>query len=196
MPVPARQSFAHRHLHHAPEARSPQAFPAAGRAGAALSVQPGLRRLRQDPAARRAAAPADAGRGRDRGDRGERRPDGLDRRRRAADPPRHPRDRLRVDQAAQVRLPLHQRAADGEEDGPVQALAVLRLGGAHRRPARTPRRVGLPRRRVRQGGRRDRRGQAARLPRDDQHDLLHATTRPTRSAACSTSSTTSWRSTR
>ena len=129
-------------------------------------------------------------------DRGERRADGLDRRRRAADPPRHPPDRRGADQAAQVRLPVHQRAADGAQDGPLQALAVLRVGGPHRRPARAPRRVGLPRRRLRQGGRRDRRGQAPRLPRDDEHDVLHPRLAGHRARACSTSSTTSSRSTR
>ena len=70
-----------------------------------------------------------------------RRADGLDRGRRAADAPRHPHDRGGADQAAQVRVPVHERAADGAQDGPLHALAVLRLGGPHRRPARAPRRV-------------------------------------------------------
>ena len=48
-------------------------------------------------------------------DRGERGADGLDRRRRAADPPRDPRDRRRADQAQEVRVPVHERAAAGEE---------------------------------------------------------------------------------
>ncbi len=40
-----------------------------------------------------------------------------------------------LDQAQEVRLPLHERAPDGEEDGPLRALALLRLGRAHGRPA-------------------------------------------------------------
>ena len=61
----------------------------------------------------------------------------------------------RADRAQEVRLPVHERAAAGEEAGPLQAVAVLRLGGPHGRPARAPRRVGRARGRVRQGGRGD-----------------------------------------
>src|SRR5664280_126245 len=50
-------------------------------------------------------------------------------------PPRDPRDRGGADQAQEVRLPVHQRAAAGEEARELQAEPVLRLGGAHGRPA-------------------------------------------------------------
>ena len=55
------------------------------------------------------------------GDRGVRRADGLDRRRRAAGPPRDRRDRRRAGRAQEVRVPVHQRAAAGEEARPLQA---------------------------------------------------------------------------
>ena len=139
---------------------------------------------------------AHAGRAGDRRDRGVRRADGLDRGRRAADPPGDRRDRPPADRAQEVRLPVHQRAADGAEDGPLQAVAVLRLGGPHRRPARAPRRVGLPRRRVRQGGRRDPRGASSAASASRPTPRSSPTTRRRRCVACSTSSTTSSRSTR
>ena len=107
-----------------------------------------------------------AGRG---GDRGVRRPDGLDRRRRASHPSRDRRDRAGADEAQALRLPVHQRDPDAQAHGRLRALPVLRLGGAHRRPARATRRLGGPRRRVRQGRGRDPRGQAPRLPSHHQH---------------------------
>jgi hypothetical protein len=142
------------------------------------------------------AEAADAGRAGARRDRGMRRADGLDRRRRAADPPRDRRDRARADGAQEVRLPLHQRDPDGEEARAVQAEPLLRLGRAHRRAARAPRRVGRPR--GRRSTRRSRRSRRPRrgLPRHDEHDLLHARLARRACARCSTSSTTSSRSTR
>ncbi len=59
-----------------------------------------------------------------------------------------------------------------QEDGQVQALALLRLRGAHRRAARAARRVGGEGGRVRRGRGGDQGGQAARLPGHHQLDLL------------------------
>ena len=56
----------------------------------------------------------------------------------------------------------------------LQAEPVLRLGGAHGRPAGAPRRLGRARGRLRQGRRGDQGRQGGGLSRDDQHDLLHA----------------------
>ena len=52
----------------------------------------------------------------------------------------------------QVRLPLHQCAAAGEEAPPVRAVALSVLFGPPRRPQGAPRQIRLPRRRVRAGG--------------------------------------------
>ena len=97
---------------------------------------------------------ADAGRAGGRGDRGVRRADGVDRRRRAADPPRDPRDRATSwsnarssSTCARTRC-CWRRSCDNFKPSP-----VLLLGRPHRRPARAPRRVGRARGRVRQGGR-------------------------------------------
>ena len=89
-----------------------------------------------------------------RGDRGVRRADGVDRRRRAARAPRGARDRRGADQAQEVRLPVHERDPDEEEDGQLRAVAVLRVGRPPRRDARAPRPVRRARGHVRQGRRR------------------------------------------
>ena len=104
-------------------------------------------------------------------DRGVGRADGLDRRRRAARPPRGARDRAGADRAEEVRLPVHERDPDEEEARPVRAVALLRLGRAPRRHARAPRRVRRARGHLRQGGRRDPGGPEARVPRQHEHDL-------------------------
>ena len=117
-------------------------------------------------------------------DRGVRRADGVDRRRRAADAPR---DRRRSSTSSSTRkkfvyLCTNARAAAAQAR-PVHAVAVLRVGGPRRRPARAPRRGGRPRGRVRRGRRGDPRGQGAGLPGHDQHDVLqhrHAQDRPRR----------------
>ena len=83
---------------------------------------------------------ADAGAAGARRDRGVGRADGLDRRRRAARAPRDARDGRGADQAQEVRLPLHERDPDAEEDRPLRAVAVLRLGRPPRRDARAARR--------------------------------------------------------
>ena len=71
-----------------------------------------------------------------------------------------------------VRLPVHQRPAVGAQARPVHPSPPLQLGGAHRRPAGTPRRVGQPGRHLRQGGggHPGRSGQG--LQGHDQHHLL------------------------
>ena len=78
----------------------------------------------------------------------------------------------RADQAQEVRLPVHERAADAQEARQVHAVAVLLLGGAHRRAEGAARRVGLQGRRVRRGGRGDQGGQAARVPGQHEHHVL------------------------
>ncbi|CAK7279484.1 hypothetical protein SGPA1_10262 [Streptomyces misionensis JCM 4497] len=131
-----------------------------------------MRGLRQDPAPRRCAQAAHAGRpGGGRG-AGIGCADGLHRGRRAPDAPSDRRDRAAVGGQEEVRLPVHQRDAAAQEDGQVQALSVLRLHGAHRRAARAARRVRREGGRVRRGGRRHQGGQAARLPGDHQLHLL------------------------
>ena len=106
------------------------------------------------------------------GDRGGQRADGLDRRRRAADAPADRGDRAGADQAEEVRLPLHERAAAAQAPAQVQAVAVLPLGGAHRRPARAARRVGVQGGRVRPGGRGHQDGEGGRVQGQHQHHLL------------------------
>ena len=128
--------------------------------------------------------------------RGVRRADGLDRRRRAADPPRDPRDRRRADQAQEVRLPVHERAAAGEEARELQAQPLLRLGGAHGRAAAS---VTTHRSSARASStRRSRRSRPPRRRASGSRPTRPSspTTRPRRSARCSTSSTTTWKSTR
>ena len=129
MAIPMRQSARIGWYLFNAEGAPPREVPADRRAGAAVRLQPQVQRLRQDPAAARAAAPADAGRAGGRRDRGVRRADGVDRRRRAADAPADRRHGQRARQAQEVRLPVHQRRAGPQALGQVrlQAVAVLLL---------------------------------------------------------------------
>ena len=108
----------------------PQALSAGADAGAAVPLQPGLRRLRQDRLSGRDPEPAPVGRRVHGGGRRMRRAGGGDRRRRAAAASRDRPDRRGRDRAQEVRHRLHQRAAAGKEDGPVQAEQVVLLVGA------------------------------------------------------------------
>ena len=165
--------------------------PADRRARAAVPVQPRVLGLRQDPAPRARPAPAHARRAGGRRDRGERRADGLDRRRRAAHPPRDPRDRRRARQAQEVRLPVHERAAAREEARELQARAPTSRGRststacASATTSRSSARASSTRRSPR-SGRPRRPASASRRTRRSSR-----TTRPRPCARCSTSSTTS-----
>ncbi len=65
-----------------------------------------------------------------------RRADRLDPRRRTAAAQGNRPDRQRPDRAQKIRHALHQRAADGKEDGFIHAIALLQfLGASRRRPA-------------------------------------------------------------
>ena len=122
MAVPLRQTRARRHVPDEAAACARGEVPAARRARAALPVQPRVRGLRQDPvpgghpedaacrSTRRVAAIEESGRA-----------DGVDRGRRAADPPGDPRDRGRADEAQEVRVPVHQRDPDEEEARPASS---------------------------------------------------------------------------
>ena len=77
-----------------------------------------------------------------------------------------------------------------QEDRQVQAVAVLRLGGAHRRAEGAARRVGLQGRRVRRGGRRDQ-GAASGAGSRSTPTPRSSTPTPRRpSSTCSATSTT------
>ena len=130
--------------------------------------------MRQDSTSRRDSAPAPERRGVHRRGRRVRRADDFDRRRRAAGARADAADRRGTGQAQEVRLPVHQRAAAQEEDPSLQTVDLLRVDDSHRRHARAPRPIGLPRRRLRQGGRGDQGCQGARLPRLHQHDVLRS----------------------
>ena len=187
MAVPISQMWTVATLRAEAEACRAQALPARPHAGAAVPLQPGLRRLRKDPVS--GPHPEEgtfAGRVLQRGGR-VRRADGLHPRRRAADAPADRRDRRRPGRAQEIHLPLHQRAAAEGKAGPVQAEQVSDFFRPHGRPARAPRFLRLPRRRLRHG----RRGHpseavSARLPRDHQH---HAVRRRRSRTACAPSST-------
>ncbi len=108
-PMAVRGQAEHTHglVSDAPAAGPAREVPADRRARAAVPVQSCVLGLRQDPASRARAAPADAGRAGDRRDRGVGHADGLDRRGRAADPSRDRCDRGRARQAQEVRVPVH-----------------------------------------------------------------------------------------
>ena len=100
-------------------------------------------------------------------------------------------DRRGHHRAAQVRLPVHERAAAAEAHRIVQAQPVFRLVGAPRRRPRDARPLRVRDRRLRARGRGDPRGQGARLSRQHQ---LHAVQRRRARSASHGSSTTSARS--
>ena len=111
MGIPVRQARRRQRLSDEAEAEGQQALPARPHAGAAVSLQPRLRGLRQDPAS--------GGRPQHVPDAGAvlgcrrrvRRAGRVDRRRRAAGAPEDRPDRGRARGAEEVRLPVHQRAA-------------------------------------------------------------------------------------
>ena len=167
---------AHQFLPVAEQDQATRQVPADRRAGAALRLQPQVQRLRQDPAAARPAAPAHAGRAGGRRDRGVRRADGVDRRRRTAHASADRRHGQRAGQAQEVRLPVHQRRARAQALGQVrlQAVAVLLLRHPHRRTSRAARRVGGQGRRVRRSRRGDQVPEGEGLPGHHQlHVLQH-----------------------
>ena len=172
MPVPISQMATVATYVLEAEAARAQALPARADARAALPLQPGLRRLREDPVPGEHPEVAaqlrgvHAGGGRVPGADGE--PAG----RRAADAPRDRPHRGGARRAQEVHLPVHQRAAARREARPLHAVEVPELQRAPRRSRRRARRVGVPRRHLRQGGARDREGARARLPRHHQHDAL------------------------
>ena len=116
------------------------------------------------------------------------------RRRRTAAAQGNAADREGHHRAQEVRLSLHERAADGKEDGRLRAESVLRLVGSPRRRQAGARPFGLARRRVRQGGRGDQGSEAPWFPREHQ---LHAVQRRATRSASRISSTRSapWAST-
>ncbi len=147
-------------------------YPLVSDAGASVSLQPGLRRMRKDPVS--SAHPEDrpdAGGVLPRGG-GVRRADGLHSRRRAAAASADAGDCGRAGGAQEVRLPVHQRAAAERKAAPVQAQQVPLVLGASGWAARAPRFFRVPRGRVRHcdGGRAGRGGGG--VPRDDQYDAL------------------------
>ena len=149
-----------------------QALSAGADAGAAVPLQPGVRRLRQDPVSRaRAEAKSLARRVLPRGRRVWR-ADGVHPRRRAADASPDRRDRRGPGRAQEVHLSLHQRAVAQREDRSVQAQQVPDVLGARRRRARASRLLGLSRRRIRSRARRHERSAAPRLSRDHEHHAL------------------------
>ena len=97
-----------------------------------------------------------------------RRPDRLDPGRGTVDSQRDRRDRQSFGRTPQVRLSVHQRAPGREEDRPVRAQPAPHLLDPSGRPARAPRPLGLPGRRVRSGGERDPPAARPRLSRQRQ----------------------------
>ena len=182
------------------EAEAPrrEEIPADHGARAAVRVQPQVRRVRQDPAARGAAQAADVGRAGPRRRRGVRRADGLDRRRRAADAPEGARDHRRAAQAQEVRGAVHQRGVPAQAHRQVQAEQELRLDGPPGRRRRQARRGGRQGRRVRPGRRGDQAGQVQGLRGLHEHDGVQqrlAAGRDRHSRITSTSwASTGWRS--
>ena len=73
--------------------------------------------------------------------------------------------------AQEIRLPLHQRAADGKAHEGLRAFALFRLVGASRRQQAGSRQVGVPGRHLRPRRRRDQGGEGQGLPLQHQ---LHA----------------------
>src|ERR1035441_4483525 len=113
------------------EAEGPRTLPAGAHAGAAVSLQPGVRRLREDPVSRPySEAPTDARRVFPRGGR-VRRADGGHPGRGTAAAPADRRDRPRPGGPQEVHLPVHQRAAAEAETPPVPAEQVPYLFGPH-----------------------------------------------------------------
>ena len=135
--------------------------PAAGRARAAVRLQPQVRRLRQDPAAARPCSSS--------GCRSSRPSAAIEEcgapmvSIAGGEPLMHPQiDEIVRQLVASARSSCscaRTRCCCPSSCDKFTAVAVLRLGGAHRRPARAARRVGLQGRRVRPGGRGDQAGQ-------------------------------------
>ena len=169
---PLLQGNAYRRLFAQAETAWPQALSARADAGAAVPLQPRLRRLRQDrlsgcdpqPPHDR---PGVLGRG-----RRVRRADGRHSRRRAADPQGDRRDRARlVERKKFVSLCTNALLLE-EEARPVHALPVPVLLGASRRPEGPSRQGCVAEGRVRPRRLRDQGGQGARLHRQRQRHHL------------------------
>src|SRR5581483_2539136 len=128
------QGNSHRWLSDEAEADGPETVPARADAGAAVSLQPCLRRLRQDRLSRCDPQSPDDPAGMLGCGRRMRRTDGGDPGRRTADPQGYWRNRSRPCCTQEVRLALHQRASAREEAAPVRALALPVLLGPPRRP--------------------------------------------------------------
>ncbi|SOT45162.1 hypothetical protein F01_500030 [Burkholderia cenocepacia] len=133
-----------------------------------------MQRLRQDRLSGSDPEPAPVRRGMPAGRRRVRRARRVDRRRRAAAPQGNAGNRQGHHEAQEVRVPVHERALDGKEDGRLPAEPVFRLVGPPRRRQGHARPFRVAGRRVRQGGRGDQGSEAPRLPREHQ---LHAVQR-------------------
>ena len=120
-------------------------------------------------------------------DRRMRRARRVDRRRRAAVASRDAEDREGLPGAQEVRDPVHQRAAAGQEDRRLPAASLFHLVDPPRRQSRDARQVGVPAGHVRQGGRSHQARQVEGLPRQHQ---LHAVQRRQCRRAWQPSSTT------
>src|ERR1700691_206804 len=119
-----------RFLCSAPEGGGTQALSAGVDAGAAVSLQSGLRGMRQDSVSRPHFEDRSlAGRLLQSGRR-MRSADGVDSRRRAADASGDRQDCRRAGGAQEIYLSLHQRAAAEREAAPVQAQQISELLGA------------------------------------------------------------------
>src|SRR5271154_6257500 len=133
------------------EADGAQALPFCVDVGAAVSLQPGVRGLRQDSVsgayfeAGIVAGSVLQGRGRVRD------ADGLDSWRRAADALADRQDCGRLGGAQEIHLFVHECAAVERKAGPLQAEQVPDIFRTHGRAKRTPRFFGVPRRRLRTG---------------------------------------------
>src|SRR5579862_3991894 len=126
------------------EAKGAQTLPARCHARAAVSLQSGVCRLRQDSvSAPHSEAGADAGRVLPRGRR-DRRADGGHPRRRAAAAFADRQDCGRPGGAQEIRLHVHQRAAPEGKAPPLQAKQVLLVLGSPGWPARAPRLLCVP----------------------------------------------------
>ena len=172
---PSASGGADRHLPGSPASQRPQALSAGADARAVVPLQPGLRRLRQDRLSRRdprsSGCPTTTA---------------WTRSTNAARPScRSPaasrcctvrcrRSSKGYPGAQEVRDPVHQRPAAGQEDRRLQAASLLHLVDPPRWQPGDARQVGLPAGHLRQGGRGDPAGQGEGLPRQHQ---LHAVQR-------------------
>src|SRR5208282_3805429 len=157
-------------LRPAPEAGRTQALSARAHARATVPLQPGLRRMWQDPVSGPHLEERSlAGRLLQSGRR-LRSADGVDSGRRAADASADRRNCRRPGRAQEIYLSLHQRAAAERKVASVQAQQVPELLSSRGRTERAPRFFRVPRRWIRTCAGWHPRGRCGRLPRDHQYD--------------------------